>query len=414
MRTEYLKLLLALTLTTASGLQHSSCIGVPVSSKPEDALVADAGQDADDATLHGDAHVDDARTDATAPSDAAVDDSAVDAAPNPNVIVLPPTGNTEMGGFVNGGLIVTYSDKRWPAENELDVFIFDILGRQEQQITNRTSDQSAPYTDGYEVLFNDGSFYDYLVGRYQIELYEYSIASFSETRLTDTPYIKSQPKFNNALILYRSSEGCPTPTDINLSLMDRQTLETTVVSGCEQDPETHSISEHYAAWTARPYAGHNKDIFVRDLLAGLNFRIESTDYADQFFPHTDDDHVIWMDYRDGRREIYMYTFSTGVEECLTPDPYEQAWPHLRDGIASWCDYRFSQQYGEYAPCDVYVYEIATGVGRRVTSESKTWMPRFVDSGWLLYGLRITAGQFRLYAHDLVADGILSADGHVIP
>jgi len=146
----------------------------------------------------------------------------------------------------------------------------------------------------------------------------------------------------------------------------------------------------------------------------VTFRIESTDFAGQNLPHTDDDHVIWMDSRDGQREIYMYTFSTGVEECLTPDVWEQAFPHLRNGIASWCDYRFSQQWGEYAPCDIYVYDLATGVGRRVTAESRVWRPAFVDSGWVLYGLRMTAHQYKLYAHDLVGDGILTPDGHVIP
>jgi hypothetical protein len=121
-----------------------------------------------------------------------------------------------------------------------------------------------------------------------------------------------------------------------------------------------------------------------------------------------------MDYRDGRREIYMHTFSTGQEVCLTPDGWEQAWPHLRNGIASWCDYRFSQEWGEYGNCDIYVYELATGVGRRVTAESRTWMPRFVDSGWILYAQWVTGHQFKLFAHDLVCDGILTTDGHVIP
>ena len=219
---------------------------------------------------------------------------------------------------------------------------------------------------------------------------------------------------NDDYILFKSNAGCPELYDFNLSLMDRSTGEATVVSDCDQDPETHSISDHYAAWTARPSPGHNKDIFVRDLAAGYTFRIDSTDEGDQYFPTTDEDHVVWQDHRSGWREVYMYTFSTGVEECLTPDQWEQARPHLRDGIVSWCDYRFSQQGGEYGDCDVYVYEIATGIGRRVTTQSRVWGPRYVDSGWLLYAQKILGGYFKLYMHDLVTDGILSPDGHVIP
>ena len=110
----------------------------------------------------------------------------------------------------------------------------------------------------------------------------------------------------------------------------------------------------------------------------------------------------------------MLTFSTGVEEILTPDPWEQARPNLRDGIVAWCDYRFSQDWGEYGDCDVYVHEIATGVGRRITAESAQYYPQFVDSGWILYGRHIPSASFKLYMHDLVGDGILSPEGHVIP
>ncbi len=110
----------------------------------------------------------------------------------------------------------------------------------------------------------------------------------------------------------------------------------------------------------------------------------------------------------------MYTISTGLEEWLTPDGWEQGWPHLRDGIVSWCDYSFSQQGGHNGDCDIYVHEIASGIGRRVTTQSQTWRPRFVDSGWLLYVRRIMGSQYKLFVHDLVGDGILSSDGHVLP
>ena len=89
-----------------------------------------------------------------------------------------------------------------------------------------------------------------------------------------------------------------------------------------------------------------------------------------------------------------------------PDGWEQAWPHLRDGIVSWCDYRHSQQFGENADCDIYVYDIATGVERRVTSQSRTWMPRFVDSGWIFYVRWIVGNKYKLYAHDLVSEVLI--------
>jgi hypothetical protein len=110
----------------------------------------------------------------------------------------------------------------------------------------------------------------------------------------------------------------------------------------------------------------------------------------------------------------MYTLSTGLEECLTPDGWEQAWPHLRNGVVAWSDYRYSQQFGENADNDIYVYELASGIGRRVTTHSQRWRPRFVDAGWILYARRINGALYKLFVHDLVGDGILSGDGHVLP
>jgi beta propeller repeat protein len=353
-----------------------------------------------------DAH--DARVDAAPP------DAEVDAAPNPNVIELPPSGHSNITAFTNGGFIATYSEQRGTIQMAQDVFYFDVLSRQEVQVTNRSASQAGSTTNGLEILFDDSQFTDGSAGIHQMELYLYSIQTGEETRLTNEVSLKFSPMFNDEFILYKSNLGCPTVDDYNLSLMDRSTGEATVVSGCDQDPETHSISDYYAAWTARPYPGHNKDIFVRDLAAGYTFRIDSTDEGSQYFPSTDDDHVVWQDHRSGWREVYMYTFSTGVEECLTPDQWEQARPHLRDGIVAWCDYRYSQQSGEYGDCDVYVYEIASGVGRRVTTQSKPWWPRYVDSGWIAYAQKIIGGTYKLYMHDLVSDGILTPDGHVIP
>ncbi len=374
-----------------------------------------AGSDSGvDARVVWDSDVDTAVGHDASQVDATVPQDAGDAGPNPCVVELPPSGETDIVGFENYGHIVTYADTRGTPEYRTDVYYYDLNTMQEVQVTNRIESQNVPSVYGAEIMFRDTQFWDPQTNPNKVELFLYDMVTHVETRLTDDPYSKVYPKFNSDYVLFDTNEGCVNTALTRLTLMSRQTGEVSVLAECEQNAETHSIGEHYAAWTARPFPGHNKDIYVRDLQAAYTFRIESTDYQDQYFPYTDDDHVIWQDGRDGRREIYMYTISTGAEECLTSDLFEQAWPTLRNGVAAWCDYRYSQQVGQSAPCDVYVYELATGVGRRVTSVSKTWMPRFVDSGWMVYGLWIIGHKAKLYAHDLVCEGILTLDGHVIP
>jgi beta propeller repeat protein len=341
-------------------------------------------------------------------------DAAVDAGPNPHVIELPPTGETEIYSLSNAGDIVTYSDWRGPGEPAYNIYYYDLRELEEHQITDRDGYQILPYVYGEEIIFTDTQFFDASAGNYQIELYHYNLVTAIETRLTNEPTSKQGPKFNRDYILYYSDIGCPEPGYFSLALMDRHTQEVSLLAECDVGAETYSISDHFAAWSARPHPGAFKKVYVHDLQAGVTFPVSPDSPGWQFFPKTDEDHVVWEDTRDGQREIYLHTFSTGEEVCLTPGGFEQAWPHLRNDIVSWCDYRYSQEWGSYGNCDIYVHELATGVGRRVTSRSDWWMPRYVDSGWIAYGLTIAGRRAKLYAHDLVGDGILTSDDHVIP
>ena len=221
-------------------------------------------------------------------------------------------------------------------------------------------------------------------------------------------------QINQDYIAFKSSEGCTGPYDTKLVLMNRHTQEQIVLAECDQDAETVSISPYHVGWVARPYPGHNKDVYYHDLSTGITHHIESTGEGDQFLVTTDEDHVVWQDHRDGHREVYMYTISTGVEECLTPDEWEQAWPYLREGIVLWADYSTTQEWGEGGASQVYVYDVETGVGRQITNKAQMWMPRYVDSGWAVYAWTIIGHHVKIHAHDLVGDGIVTLDGHIIP
>ena len=339
-------------------------------------------------------------------------DACLEPEDNPNVIVLPPDGTKSIYGFMNSGDYVVYSMDM--GVTFADVFYFSVSDAQVHRVTERNSAQNSPYVYGEEIIFEDRQFYDADNDIYNVELFHFDITTGIETRLTEDDVARIQVKFNSDFLLYLSNETCPQPHNHALTLKNRHTEEITILADCGQSPETHSISEHFAAWSARPYPGHNKDIFVRDLAGETTIHLESTGPGSQYSPHTDDNYMVWEDSRDGRREIYMYNLSTGVEECLTPDPWEQVKPTLRNGVAAWCDHRHSQEWGGYSKCDVYVYDMETGAERRVTDCSEVWLPGFVDSGWIMYGKWITGEKIKLYVHDLVAEGILDTEGRVIP
>jgi beta propeller repeat protein len=361
-----------------------------------------------DAAVEVDADRDvDAENDAAPGADADID-SAVDAGPNPNVIVFPEEGYYDVSGFTNRDLIVIYA----VTENPTTMYYYDIANLQEHRIDTPHA-QYCEDVFGSEIIYTDFALAETETDP-QTELYLYDMATETHTRLTDTPWNESYARLNQDYLLFKSSEGCSGPYDTKLVLMNRHTEEQTVLADCDRNPETTSLSEHYAAWVAYHYGGEGKDVFYHDLQTGITHHIESTGPGSQFFPTTDEDHVVWQDSRSGHREVYMYTISTGVEECLTPDEWEQAWPHLRDGLVLWADYSTTQEWGEEGASQVYVYEIETGAGRQLTNKAQMWMPRFVDSGWAVYAWSIIGHKSKIYAHDLVGDGILTTDGHVIP
>ncbi len=189
--------------------------------------------------------------------DAAVAEDAGDAGPNPCVVELPPSGQTEIMGFENYGHIVTYADTRGTPEYRTDVYYYDLNTMQEVQVTNRIESQNMPSVFGSEILFGDSQFWDPQTNPDKVDLYLYDMVTQVETRLTDDPYSKVYPKFNSDYVLFDTNEGCVNTALIRLTLMSRQTGEVSVLAECEQNAETHSIGEHYAAWAARPFPGHN-------------------------------------------------------------------------------------------------------------------------------------------------------------
>jgi hypothetical protein len=113
----------------------------------------------------------------------------------------------------------------------------------------------------------------------------------------------------------------------------------------------------------------------------------------------------------------MFDVQTGQEERLTHDPNDQRVARARGHLLTWTDYRWScEPFGfRYAARDVVIYDIETGVARRVTSSSEPWTNCYAQARWFVYMKAVGYRKYQIFAHDLVADGILDGpDGHVFP
>ena len=342
-------------------------------------------------------------------------DGEVDSGPNPNVIVFPEEGDHDVVGFTNQGTIITFSIHHADDPvHKTDVYYYDILEQKEYRVM-RPYSQVATGVFNREIIYTDLTFAETDVDPYT-ELFVYNIDTDTHTRITDTPWIESRAHINQDYFMYNTDEGCSHQTQKRLVLMNRHTREETILAECEQHPHGASLSEYHAAWVGRPSIGYyTKYVHYHNLETGITHAIDTTGGGYTTLVTTDEDHVVWQDSRRGHREVYMYTISTGIEECLTPDEWEQAWPHLRNGIILWADYSTTQEWGEGGASQVFIYDVHTGAGRQLTHQNdRMWMPRFVDSGWAVYAWRIIGHRKKIHAHDLVADGILTPEGRVIP
>ncbi len=116
----------------------------------------------------------------------------------------------------------------------------------------------------------------------------------------------------------------------------------------------------------------------------------------------------------------MYDIEAGQELRLTDDPFDQIAPWLHGNLLTFADYRFSGGGWDNYHCayDIYILDVDTMIGRRVTTWPWYWWGIPGDDGLLVASLRdqnTLDAPAKLYVFDLIDMGILDATGrHVLP
>ena len=122
----------------------------------------------------------------------------------------------------------------------------------------------------------------------------------------------------------------------------------------------------------------------------------STDSGDQYNPAVYGNIAVWIDERNGNKDIYGYNLTTGEEFQITSDPRDQCNPAIYENIVVWQDYRYNNW-------EIYGYNISTGEEFRITSNRynqecpELFMNTVVwqddrNGGWDIYGCNLLTGQ----------------------
>jgi hypothetical protein len=371
----------------------------------------DAHADADaDSSL-----MDVAVIDADVDGQACIPTPGVDATPGV-VTQLPSPGVNPMMRIHSNSRYVVYSELRNNNGDpfNFEIFLYDVALDQELQLTDDDIGvQWDPYIWADEIMWSNG--YDYQV------ITKYTISSGEATTLPVLGGVyNSYPELNDDHVLYASKEGVPANDGhFSLYLLDRISQEKILIASYETSPETYSLGERFPAWVAYdPEAppGSTKDVYYYDVDAGAVVHLESTGFGWQYFPIHGGDYIYWEDDRDGDWNIYRYRLSTGEEERFTWDESDQGYPRIQNHLLTWMDLRWScgQYWGGNSPRDLVIYDTENETMRRVTKASDLWTNVSAGSSWYVYSRKVGDRLYRIYAHDLVADGVLDGpDGHVI-
>ncbi len=323
-------------------------------------------------------------------------------------IELPPSGLTQIAQVSNMGRYVVYDDIRTSGDlKHADVYLYDLDTCTEYQLTNKDWVQITPYIWDTEIVFADrtsefGS----------VELVRFDISTLTFTQLSSGAKAY-WPYYNSSYIVYESSLGLSPNEGNDLMLWDLQSDQEVMLVEHGHGVENVSISSTHAAWVA--FGGPDKDVFYVDLATKEITHVEST--FDPYVAHTGTwgDWVVWEDTRYGGLDIMGLQISAGTEVRLVDNGAYNGWPTLRESVMCFRTTLWSGVYGDW---DLAVYDLDTGVTRRVTQQSN-WGNKcgFVDSGWLVYPQQMLAGSFhrnKIWAVNLQKLGILNAQGHVVP
>ncbi|MBU7036437.1 MAG: hypothetical protein HXS52_00780 [Theionarchaea archaeon] len=121
------------------------------------------------------------------------------------------------------------------------------------------------------------------------------------------------------------------------------------------------------------------------------------DENDQYAPRIFGSYVVWVDTRNGNRDIYGFNLETGEEVQITDDPNDQTNPEISGSYVVWVDTRNGND-------DIYGFNLETGEEFRITWDSSNqnhpdisgtlvvWQDDRHYTNWEIYGYDLSRNE----------------------
>ncbi|MDY0003233.1 MAG: hypothetical protein RBU30_18175 [Polyangia bacterium] len=316
-------------------------------------------------------------------------------------------------GLWDGRLVYSRGPKDRPA---WDVYLLSLTDCLEYKLTGQAR-ATTTYIRGDEVFWSDNRAYQTQPEYHCKDIYRYDLSSWTEEQLTDDPLCEWSPQTNGRFLVFERSSTQDAASPHALLLWDRQEGTTIQLSAPGTNPGYHDITDRYLAWSGyTDLAGSlGKDVFYLDLVTGEETHVPN---SASYYCY---DVYLWGEYLSylcseywvqWPWHLFLHHIPTG-EELHLEGGEEPTRGVMGGAIHEHLIVFNTTRYGLGGTTAV-LYDIETGVQRRLTSMPSYLVATKVFYPWVVFILDLGSYVFEYYIANLEALEVVDATGHLTP
>lgn len=371
----------------------------------------------------------DAASEASVPPEAGLPDAGLDGQVLPDatqhdfcgeaLFKLPIDGQTE----ATYGLDIWDEHVIWAKENtssgtpQSDIYLLNLSTCVESVLTNG-AEAFGPSIHNEDIYWYDISDSP---NDYCSELYHYSLGTGEASRLTTTAGCEQLTASVGRYLAYSYQATVTEPPSLRLwDLMSGSDIEVSP-SWTNIQADYFKASDNNLVWVAytQDPLSIGRDVFYRDLWAGETHHIDASYDDHQYFPFIWQEWITWQDmagYVQYPSAITLYNLVTQERIQIVSDDHAAIVAPIRDGLVAYNTSRYSGTNLQ-DPSDLEVYEVETGLTRRITAFAGNFRVLSIDPPFMLLTVVLHLPDNRkndYYIANLEALGVIDSQGSLIP
>ncbi len=295
------------------------------------------------------------------------------------------------------------------------LYLLDLVTCMEERLTEgRTVEQVTSWDRS--VFWTD----NHTCGESCREIFYLDLEQGTPTQLTSQTYGTFVPYGNDDYVVFTRLTELLDLGQQDLVLLDLATSQERILAPADAHPTYHAVSERYVAWTAASGdpQSQGRDVYYHDLVTGVTTHIDETAAGYQYAVTVDGDHLSWFGsdlYLQDPYHLVLHHIPTGDSTVLVDNDGAVRWGRIHRNLVAYNTTRYTGNQIQL-PADIEIYDIDTGLRRRVTQSSGglismgLFFPRLMVVN---YVSSITDSN-PYYFIDLVKYGITDETGHLLP